>query len=67
MVTYAQAVDKFGEIPHVYAGVTATELKLITIDKFVTQVDGITLVGAYEPIPALERKELVAPLEADTP
>lgn len=44
-----------------YADVSPAERELITVDHFVTQVEGVLYVGSETPIAALSAKEVVAP------
>lgn len=60
MTLYEKATALVGNMPHVYLGVTNSELALITVDRSQTELEGERLIATYEPIEALAAKELVA-------
>lgn len=56
-MTYEEAT-KYIKANHIYYGVTALEAVNCSVAKFLTEVNGVTILGTMEPVPSLSSKEL---------
>lgn len=61
MTLYEKATALVGNMPHIYLGVTNSELALITVDRSQTVLEGECLIATNEPVEALAAKELIVP------
>lgn len=56
---YFDAIRVLPTATHIYADVTDKEVAKLTGTFYVTQIDGVTVVGTQEVIKSLDSKELV--------
>lgn len=54
-----EEAQKYISTQHIYANVTLQEVAEYSFHKFVTEVEGIRLLGTDTPYDAIESKELV--------
>jgi hypothetical protein len=57
-VTREQA-EQFIQTPYLYVGVTALEALNCPVQKWVTEIEGVTVLGTLEPVASLESKLLL--------
>lgn len=60
MIQYKDAINLLPNANYIYADVTISEIEAVNAHVYMTEIDGILILGTTEQVEALAAKELVS-------